>query len=44
MWGVVFKGFAGVQLSGSPNRSGDNKTRISNTTAMRRNPRMSLIV
>ena len=40
----MFSGFAGVYLSGSPSRSGENSTRISRISIINKAPRMSLIV
>lgn len=44
MWGGVLRGLAGVKLSGSPRRSGENRTREVRINPMNRSPIMSLIV
>lgn len=44
MCGGVLSGLAGVWLSGSPRRSGENKTRVRRRAVSSRKPRASLMV
>lgn len=42
MWGGVTMGLAGVKLSGSPSRLGENKARVASRTSITAKPRRSL--
>lgn len=44
MWGGVLSGLAGIQLSGSPNISGKNNTRVMRNKNIIRTPKISLTV
>lgn len=42
MWGGVDKGLAGVKLSGSPRRFGENNARVSRRVSIKMRPSKSL--
>lgn len=42
MWGGVDKGLAGVKLSGSPRRFGENSVRVSSRASIKMTPKRSL--
>lgn len=44
IWGGVLRGVAGVWLSGSPNKSGENRANIINIRTSNKAPKRALIV